>query len=317
MAAKPVKIKKFRRKKRTKEEEQTLVGEFTTDVCSLQLYIHTYPLFSEFKHLLQRTMKAPTCTLVLFASLLSNSNGFIVNSANFATKVSSLAAKSDKTIEVPPNEFSRPLRTEAVLGGRRKDYTIEISAKEEELEALAKRFSLSKIKKLDANLSLSRDRVNGSPGVECIQVSGDILATVTQTCVRTNEDFEVDLEFSLLAIVKAFGLKEAEVDLGGLSQADIEGALNKGGGANRKKKKGRKEVSMRDSKQFLDDMRMKEIEDLLQDIDMENDIVEDESIFGLDGMLDVGELVAQTFRLKLDPYPKKPGTNPVSYSITG
>jgi len=268
-------------------------------------------------------MKAPTCTLVLVASLLSNSNGFIVNSVNFATKVSPLAAKSDKSIEVPPNEFSRPLRTEAILAGRRKEYTIEIKADEDELEALANRFSLSQLKKLNANLSLSRDRVNGSPGVECIQVSGDIVATVTQTCVRSNEDFEVDLEFSLLAIVKAFGLKEEEVDLGGLSKADIEGALNKkggnkaGGGANRKKKKGRKEVNMRDSKQFLDDMRMKEIEDLLQDIDMENDIVEDESIFGLDGMLDVGELVAQTFRIKLDPYPKKPGTSPVSYSITG
>jgi len=67
----------------------------------------------------------------------------------------------------------------------------------------------------------------------------------------------------------------------------------------------------------LDDMRMKEFEDLLQEFDLEEDIIEDENIFGLDGVLDIGELVAQTFRLKLDPYPKKPGSEPVSYSITG
>jgi len=268
-------------------------------------------------------MKAPICNFFFAASLLLPSgSGFTINSANFASKVSPLAAKVGN-IEIPPNEFSRPLRTETVLGPRRKEYTIDISAKEEELEALAERFSLSSIKKLDAGLSLSRDRVNGSAGAECIQVRGDIVATVIQTCVRTNEDFEVDLEFRMNSRVKASGIKEeeADLDLGGLSQADIEMALNAGGGANRRKKKGkgkgRKEVNMRDSKQSLDDMRMKEIEDLLQDFDIEEDLVEDENIFAMDGMLDVGELVAQTFRIKLDPYPKKPGSEPVSYSISG
>jgi hypothetical protein len=100
----------------------------------------------------------------------------------------------------------------------------------------------------------------------------------------------------------------------------LEGALNAGGGSNRRKKqkkRGRKnDVNMRDGGN-LDDMRMKEIEDLLQEFDLEEDIIEDENIFGLDGVLDIGELVAQTFRLKLDPYPKKPGSEPVSYSITG
>jgi hypothetical protein len=47
------------------------------------------------------------------------------------------------------------------------------------------------------------------------------------------------------------------------------------------------------------------------------DIMEDEGILGEDGIFDVGELVAQMFRVKLDPYPKKPGTTPVSYTITG
>ena len=56
---------------------------------------------------------------------------------------------------------------------------------------------------------------------------------------------------------------------------------------------------------------------MLQDFNFEDDVVEDESVFASDGILDIGELVAQMFRLKLDPYPKKPGSEPVRYSITG
>jgi hypothetical protein len=248
-----------------------------------------------------------------------------------------LSAKKGK-IEPIPNEFSRPLRTETILGPRRKDYKIDIQAQDDELTNLAKRFKLSNIQSLRAALTLSRDRSSphnkGPDGnyVECIQVRGEIAATVVQTCVRTNEDFEVDLEFDLNSIVKACGIQEEEEDLDlggtGMSAADLEAALTNGGNGggggrsqrnprNKKKKKRRKGVDMRDSNASLNELRMKEIEDLLQDYDLEEDIVEDENIFGHDGMLDVGELVAQTFRLKLDPYPKKPGSEPVSYSITG
>jgi len=162
----------------------------------------------------------------------------------------------------------------------------------------------------------------GSAGVDCVQVKGDVFAAVTQTCVRTNEKFDVELEFNLFSICKASGMMqdESELELGGMRVAQIEGALGGGGGRSKKKgkKKGRrKEVNMRDTKQSLNDMRMKEIEDLLQDFDVEEDVVEDENIFGFDGIIDVGELVAQSFRLKLDPYPKKPGSEPVSYSISG
>lgn len=228
------------------------------------------------------------------------------------------SSTSKGRIDFPPNEFSRPLRTGAILGPKRREYTTEISAKEEELRALAKRFSLSNIKTLSADLVLSSDRHNGSAGVECIQVRGDIVATVTQTCVRTNEDFEVDLAFKMNSVVKACGVREDEGDLGGLSVADVEGALNAGRGSNRRKgNKVRKEGTVRNSRQSWETMRVREIEELLKDFDIEEDIVEDESIFGMDGMIDIGELVAQTFRLKLDPYPKKPGTEPINYSITG
>ena len=64
-------------------------------------------------------------------------------------------------------------------------------------------------------------------------------------------------------------------------------------------------------------MKMTEIEGLLQGADDDEEVIEDLAIFGNDGILDSGELVAQSFRLKLDPYPKKPGTEAVTYSITG
>ena len=36
----------------------------------------------------------------------------------------------------------------------------------------------------------------GVDGNECIDASGTVCAEVTQTCVRTNEEFDVSLEFS-------------------------------------------------------------------------------------------------------------------------
>lgn len=262
-----------------------------------------------------RTMKASILTLVL---PLCSTDAFSIIGANIVRREShSTLRLAKEKIEIPPNEFSRPLRTEVILGPRRREYNIEISAEDNELKDLAKRFSLSKIAKLDADLSLKRDRNSSSPGVECIQVRGTIVSEVIQTCVRTNEDFEVGLEFDIFCTVKSSGMKEEDnLELGGMSAAQIEGALGGGGGS----KKGKRRRGGNDSRQngvTLDQMKMKELEGLLQDFDVEEDIVEDETIFGCDGFLDVGELVAQSFRLKLDPYPKKPGSEPVSYTITG
>ena len=45
-------------------------------------------------------------------------------------------------------------------------------------------------------------------------------------------------------------------------------------------------------------------------------IVEDLAIFSsVTGILDVGELIAQSFWLQLDPFPKKPGTRPVQMEL--
>ena len=67
----------------------------------------------------------------------------------------------------------------------------------------------------------------------------------------------------------------------------------------------------------FDEMGLKPIQDMLQDFELEDDVIEDEAVMGSDGMLDVGELVAQLFRLKLDPYPKKPGSKPINISFSG
>merc|ERR1711935_280055 len=100
-----------------------------------------------------------------------------------------------------------------------------------------------------------------------------------------------------------------EVDL----MEEVDGVRSAGNKARKKKKKAK---NLGVNGQRLDQMKIREIEDLIQGVDEDMEIVEDLAIMGNDGVLDVGELVAQTFRLKLDPYPKKPGTEPVRYSIT-
>ena len=73
-------------------------------------------------------------------------------------------------------------------------------------------------------------------------------------------------------------------------------------------------------------MDLSELQGLLEDA--ENDgsgsidpssttLMEDEAIYSTESLLDVGELISQLFWLQLDPYPKKGGSGPVQYSITG
>jgi len=213
------------------------------------------------------------------------------------------------------NEFSRPYRTDIVLGVRRREYNTQISAEPEELEELAKRFSLSRISKLDADIVLRTNQpIRGSGGGgsvnDLIRVEGDIVASVTQTCVRTNEDFEIELDFNLAFLVRACEIQAYDTERGQQTADEVDYSNNK-----KKKKKKRGGKNLGTNGQML--TQMNEIEGFLQDADAEIEIIEDLAIFGTDGILDAGELVAQSLRLKLDPFPKKPGTKPVTYSITG
>ena len=268
------------------------------------------------------------------------------------TKIS-LSAEADgdtgpKNASTSNNEFSRTIRiSKWFIGGggaggsesnrkakRRMD--LSISTTQEERHALATRFRLTDISSLSADLvvqpALGVDGGGGGGGGQvddgaCIQAHGTISAEVTQICVRTNEEFDVSLEFSFDTFLKAMSSNIAggssdtnDEPLSEGEQAALEAAAllgderrprknkNKGG-----KKRGVKGVR---GGQAVDDMGMKQLRDILQEYEVTDEIIEDEACFCTDGIVDCGEIVAQMFRSKLDPYPKKPGSDPVSYSFT-
>lgn len=241
-----------------------------------------------------------------------------------------LAAKSSKSqetaaTELPPsNEFSRTLQTDRILKTRKSTtgisnsfYPVTIEASDVECVALARRFDLSSISNLSATLQLRPSILNtGGVSSNSIEVEGMCKSIVTQRCVRTNEDFEVAVEFPIYCIVRpVIPTNNGASDLH-LSSTDENNAqqYRKSSGANSSKK------SYRLPDRNIDEMDVLELQRLLQaDISTDDDtLMEDEAIYSLqDGQIDVGELVAQLFWFKLDPYPKKPGTDPIQRSITG
>lgn len=235
--------------------------------------------------------------LPLALLLLATTNSFPLSVQKRPTR--STTALSAASAVLPPNEFSRTVQPERILQTRR-DYHMDLEANSNECEALAQRFDLSAISKLTASISLRPERAGGarSSGME---VEGTILASVTQKCVRTNEDFAVDLEFPLYCIVRPVAPLSARLQGGSQeSSAAVK----------------RKDVA---SSKTVSDLDVTELQRLLQqDIDDDEDVLmEDDAIYPLDGRLDVGELVAQLFWLQLDPYPKRPGSSPIQRSITG
>lgn len=248
--------------------------------------------------------------------------------ANFVTSLHAKAGGGGGGggIQRPENEFSRRYRTDTVLPGGRtaRDYKVSIEANEEERAALAARFRLSEIARLEANVVLRRDKSGSAYDTDDIHMDGTVLATVTQKCVRTNEDFDVNLEFEINAAVRPVQSTETNDDA---DMEEIERALASsggsggggGGGGKRRHKRGgggKRDKTIRTDRS-LDDVGMKALQDMLQEFDLEEDVVEDEAVLGSDGYIDVGELVAQLFRLKLEPYPKKPGSKPINLSFSG
>mmetsp|Transcript_22718 Transcript_22718/g.53649 ORF Transcript_22718/g.53649 Transcript_22718/m.53649 type:complete len:311 (-) Transcript_22718:46-978(-) len=222
------------------------------------------------------------------------------------------------------NEFSRTLQ---FYGNgapvRKRPLDLSISATQTERDALAKRFRLSEIASLSADLTVQPaiGISSSADGGNHIEAIGKVAARVTQNCVRTNDEFEVDLEFNFDIVLKAMsapmdpGSNEGELSAG--EQAALEAASSLGSGR-RLNKKGNRRKGVRggESSKDLDDMGMKQLQDILQDFEVTDDILEDEACFCTDGIVDVGEIVSQIFRSNLDPYPKKPGSDPVSYTFT-
>jgi hypothetical protein len=231
-------------------------------------------------------------------------------SAAAAAAHTTLFSGSKPEIILPENEFSRPLQTERILRMRR-DYLVDLEASTEECKALASRFDLSDIAKLEATLKLRQESIGGKGYSTGVEVDGTVFASVTQRCVRTNEDFQVDLEFPLYCIVRPVMPMYALMNGGGVeADADAKSIPEK-----------REEKSTSKPRKNIDigEMDMMQLQRMLQqDISDEEDILmEDEMIYPCDGALDVGELVAQLFFLKMDPYPKKPGSDFTSFTITG
>lgn len=210
------------------------------------------------------------------------------------------------------NEFSRKIETDKILktssGNKRRtrDYTLTVTATEDECELLAKRFELMSLSSLSADLSLRPSKqYSRTSGFMTVYVEGSISATLTQTCVRTNENFEVDVEFPIKSIVKPvannFLLEENNEEDSSSYRAKTD-----------------RNFKNTNLKNLNDITELQNILDQMEDEDDEDLLVEDESIYSLiSGNLDVGELVAQSFWLNLDPYPKSPGSGPIEISISG
>jgi len=145
-----------------------------------------------------------------------------------------------------PLEFSRLLRANEFGDGTRER---EISATPEERVALARRFGLRTLDRLDARLTVM-------PEATGALVSGTLVADLVQACVATDEDVpaRLDVPFTVRFV--------RSLEAHGNAADDEEG-----------------------------------IE--LSDEDLDTLPLEDERI-------DLGETVAQTLALNLDPYPRAP-----------
>lgn len=272
--------------------------------------------------------------LVLFSSsdedILSGSSSSLPKNSG-STRINSAFSQ---------NEFSRILHVDRVFQQKRRnasgstqqrDHEVSVNADTEECKALAKRFDLKGLTRLEANLSVrpSSDALGAAAGGSLpIEVEGSIEAHLTQTCVRTNEEFEIDVEFPIYAVVKPVTSNNDE-DLRRLflQQQEEEEQMNNNGGKKKKNKKNkkRKDDVFHENKKTYNLADVFDLQAAIQEADFFGDgdgeaadLVEDEAIYSLSSeQLDVGELIAQTFWLQLDPYPKKPGTDSVSWEITG
>jgi hypothetical protein len=242
-----------------------------------------------------------------------------------------LSAKKNKApLEVPPNEFSRTVPADRLSKlssssamSSQQGYTLTIEASEAERRALALRFGLSDIGRLEASVVVQSMLSSGGSSDGGISVSGLGLATVTQRCVRTNDDFVVDVEFALDSLVRPVvpvgqDLLLEDNDGPPATSNDAQSRGRRTGSPNGRSKQ--KSADLGEIQRLLE-QRMQEnsFGNVLYNDDEDDaaSLMEDEAIYCVNGALDVGELVAQLFWLQLDPYPKKPGTTPVQRSITG
>ena len=139
-------------------------------------------------------------------------------------------------------EFSRPFRLDELGGSPR---SVTVTAEEAERAALAQRFDLMEIQKLDASADLVRDG-------DIVIATGRLAAKVVQICVASGNPVPA-------TVAEAFTLRF--VPLRAVDDPDEEMELDEG------------------------------------DLD---------EIFYEGGAIDLGEAVAQTLALALEPFPRAP-----------
>jgi len=228
------------------------------------------------------------------------------------------------------NEFPRIIYIDRIFNNRRRtynqqqrDHVVTIKADEKERLALAERFDLKGLTKLDAEISLrpAAEGLTAFAGLGSfpVEVEGMIEAHLTQTCVRTNEEFEVDVEIPVYVIVRPVesnfeGQKLIDAQQQQPQPQEEEKSEEEESNYNRgnKKKKNKKDKGLHKNKKVYNLSDVFDLQTAIQQADTFGsgtgaaDIVEDEGIYSLSSdQLDVGELVAQTFWLELDWYPKK------------
>lgn len=156
-------------------------------------------------------------------------------------------------------ELSRPIGLEKI---KTQGMHVDISASPQECQALARRFGLIAVKKLEARLELCRR--DGAGGLE-YTVQGDFSADVVQSCAITLEPIETCVASGLaVRYMSPQAFEEIEEQQGqefslGLEEEDIE---------------------------------------ILPD-----------------GVLDLGELVAQYLAISLESYPRKQGIDLSAFGI--
>ncbi|KAG7341134.1 ACR domain containing protein [Nitzschia inconspicua] len=224
------------------------------------------------------------------------------------------------------------------LQNHQRDYELTIQATSDECMALCRRFELTQVNDLSASLKIRPAMGAIDNLVLPVEVEGSITASVTQTCVRSNEQFQVEVEFPIYCLVKPMSMEALWSSSSSTITSNNLMEDNDDYSTSKSKKKTNKRNNRRKNKAVHSLEDVWELQSAIQsnirdansgddDTDDLNDplalhasatLVEDESIYSsTSGRLDVGELVAQTFWLQLDPFPKKPGTGPMQMEITG
>ena len=152
----------------------------------------------------------------------------------------------NKTTQSEP-ELSRPLRAEKIAANGVEE---TILATPQERIAVAQRFDLIEIARLEAKLSVTPKQAGMN-----FEVTGHLKADVVQRCVVTLEPLPAHIEQPIKVHFAAPVLIDANSAERSVDEDDMEPVI--------------------------------------------------------DGVMDLGELVAQHLGLSLDPYPRKPGLPPV------